>query len=289
MACSTPTIEGPAADDGGPTVTDTASPPISSTEPDALTTSDDLPTIDVVTPDVEPPDDVVSIDFTPTEVAPIDVATRVLDGQASDADAPPDDIVTVVDTLSSDLSQTTEDIDDATQCVELAPGDLVIDLGTGAGTSFDLLDTGQSIEIVQGSQGGVHLEVAFRVGLPATHRRCQPAAGDATSCQGLVTATLSTSLAIDDGCCSPEAVGGLDVGKAIVASAAVEATADVSLVSTVLPVIFDETDGALYAGTDCCVTVALGARPLLVDGSWGPAPTLFGKMQIRLTCVDEAP
>ncbi len=166
----------------------------------------------------------------------------------------------------------------------LPPGDGPFTLASTLGRlnadgGFEPFAPGGPIEIVQGPQGGVHLDVRLQLAPPATHQRCVTLEGS-TVCQALISATLETHL----GCCTEPTIGSLSVAKAVVTGAG-----QGTLISGQLPVVFHENDGALYAGTDCCVTVEFGARPVQSDGTFGLAPTLFGLAQITLSCVDAAP
>ena len=124
-----------------------------------------------------------------------------------------------------------------------------------------------ALEIVQGNQGGVHVEVAFRLILP-----------DLALFGGKIPPKVQAEVRAETrlDCCDGELVGTAESLKRLVwKSPDVEGAYD----SGPLPVIFDQTVAAPYHLRHCCVTVEVAFRH--------HGAQFLGLGQQTFFCVDE--
>ncbi len=104
--------------------------------------------------------------------------------------------------------------------------------------TFMEVEAGEAIEIVQGPQGGVHVEVAFHITLPETFV--------GSSVKVMVDA-LSFQV-----CCGEEKVGDYFNKKSLLYKQEADSQ---TFYSGVVPVIFDQDLASFYEDTDCCVAM----------------------------------
>lgn len=211
---------------------------------------------DVVEPDTEQPDIAA-----PDGIAP-DAADVIESEDIQDvADTDPQTDVDPPD-VEDDTAEVVE------ECLPSDPppqGALDLNLGQFKSGEFVPLLDGDAIEIVQGPQGGVHLEIRLKVTLPAwgepkalariSSQSFQPCCGPN---EGHVGDFLSNKYPL-----YPEEPGG-------------EAFA-----SGDLPIIFKEDLGSVYANDECCVRVFV---EVLAPGSNEVVQS--GWRHVALDCVD---
>jgi len=237
--------------------------PIDTTPPDTVVPKDTNP--DVLDPQDTPDVDVSAPDTPSNDVEPSDIA----DTEPSDiADAVED---VVEDTLVADTTPTddTQPPDETEICESpLSPTGtetLPISLGSaGLGGKYQPAEAGDLIEIVQGPQGGVHVEVAFEVTLPETFTKN-------SAKMALVAHTFQP-------CCMGNMVGSYTNNKFLAFKG--EPGGQV-FASGVVPVIFFQNEAIHYQDAECCV--------VLTADVFAPQSTEIlasGAVMQAFTCVD---
>ena len=146
------------------------------------------------------------------------------------------------------------------------PGDVPLLIGVAvAGGGVEALADGAPIEIVQGPQGGVHLEVAFALTLPEVF--------------AATTAKVRVEARTFQPCCAGEPpVGTLSNAKYL---AYLVQPGSHDFVSQALQVIFDETEASFYMNSECCVAMEVWAT-----APGAAEPTHRGAALHRFLCVD---
>ena len=131
-----------------------------------------------------------------------------------------------------------------------------VELGiAGPGATYVAADPGDPIEIVQGPQGGVHLEVAFLVDLPETFTKS--------------SAKMTVNAHSYQPCCAGKMVGSYVNNKYLAFKT--EATSQ-TFASGVIPVIFFQNEAYHYEDAECCVVLSLevlgpGSTEIVATGS----------------------
>jgi len=127
---------------------------------------------------------------------------------------------------------------------EGSPNEFPISLGKKLGPNFVPLETGDPIEIVQGPQGGVHLEIMFKITLPESFSESKV----------LVLIDAKTF----QPCCSAEqsVVGSFYSAKYPLYPKPDDAQ---TFYSDVIPVIFEQNLAMYYQDQDCCVRFQVSA------------------------------
>ncbi len=136
-----------------------------------------------------------------------------------------------------------------------------IDLSIGVPDSEGLwtaVSPDETIEIVQGPQQGVHVEIALKVTLP---EHSSP------------TVKVLVQAASFQPCKCSNPVGAYHNGKYLL-FAAPEPPG--TYISGMIPVIFEEREAHHYAGEECCVTV------------WVTVDEVTGSATHAFSCVDES-
>ncbi len=257
-------------------------------------TVDSVDTPDGSEPDI-PPLDSVDTNDVDMEILDTDVPTDV--PQAEIVDTPIDDTIDeTVDTIETSIIETTDSNDviapvDATdsttppdemdtaapldvepevkECTALegvqSINPVPMELGAaGPGGSFVALAPGESIEIVQGPQGGVHLEVAFQLTLPETFVKS--------------SAKMTVNAHSYQPCCVGNMVGSYVNNKYL----AFKTDADSqTFASGVIPVIFFQNEAIHYQDKECCVVLSLE-----VYGTGSTEINATSSAVQSFTCVD---
>ena len=107
--------------------------------------------------------------------------------------------------------------------------------------TFVDVEDGEAIEIIQGPQGGVHVEVVFHITLPDTFT-------------GSSVKAEVDSLSFQP-CCGAEKVGDYFNKKSLLYKQVSESQ---TFYSGVIPVIFDQDLAMFYEDEACCVTIDVG-------------------------------
>ena len=141
--------------------------------------------------------------------------------------------------------------------------DFELQLGVvGANKTFRVPRRGDPIEIVQGPQGGVHVEIALQARLPVR------LAGDT-----LRTWIRATTF---EPCDAATGVGRAENRKYLLFP-----DGNGNHISGVLPVVFATSTASAYEDTECCVRVTLGVRE---PGE--TEPSLWATTEHRFYCID---
>ena len=150
----------------------------------------------------------------------------------------------------------------------LEPGEFPLGMGV-----FDEADEllgvapGQEIEIVQGPQGGVHVEVGFTLALPAEW----PA--------GFTRVTVS-AVSFEPELYDAEWVGSFASQKYLVVESEPGSR---TYLSGMIPVIFDQNLAEYYQDAWCCVTLEVGAYGV---GAAQSEVVMKSRVQHTFWCVD---
>ncbi|MCC6622885.1 MAG: hypothetical protein IT385_16620 [Deltaproteobacteria bacterium] len=201
-----------------------------------------------------------------------DATAEAVDTSGADADVEPADATTGLEVETTDARDTwpevAPDASDATdardpidalgsEASEVGPDDVSDDVpevgspcvtdarvvvgtvGTGDESGFAALAPGDTLAIVHGVQGGIHVEVALA--LPD---------------DGLAAGAYDVSIL--------SRVGGVDVGRFVSLGFYFERDADATLTTTMVPVIFDTVEAAPFDGVNAEVvaTVTLPGGPV---------------------------
>lgn len=207
-------------------VTDTHSPP-DIVEVDVPT--DTVPIQDVSDASIEEILDVWN-DTTPTDIPTVDGTDSMQDTAEDVEDVPPSDVPT------PDTADVCEPLLDE-PIVETSP----IVLGSaGVGGAYNPSMPGDAIEIVQGPQGGVHVEVAFEVTLSEEFTKS--------------SAKMALTAHSFQPCCMGNMVGSYTNNKFL---AFKKDPAQQVFVSGVVPVIFFQNEAIHYQDAECCVVLSV--------------------------------
>ncbi len=127
-----------------------------------------LPTMS--NPDPDPDADVIDSEVDEPEVVDMDADVNEADEVSGDVDTMDDvDTGPEPDTDTSDDNDVPDTVEDDTfepVDTSLPPVDMVVGQFDAAGVVFTEFVSGQEIEIIQGPQGGVHIEIALDYGFP---------------------------------------------------------------------------------------------------------------------------
>lgn len=254
---------GPDVPDSGPDVPDVPDAPHVLDVPDE---GPDLPDAGPLVPDV--PDDGPDVPDVPDEGPGV---TDDGAGGTDDGPEPPDEGPPGIDDGADegDVPALNEIVE---QCLpdppeEPLPSEIEMVLGKLSGGNFKELFDDDAIEVVQGPQGGVHLEVAVIATLPSE------------TFAGATKITAAIEAVTVQPCCGPDQ---LTVGSYISNKYAMYTTGEpAEFGSGVLPVIFDANLASYYEQMDCCVRVVVTAHE---PGTQTPVAT--GWTERRLFCVD---
>lgn len=217
-----------------------------------------LDSVDTVDVDIEIVDTPIVDTDVPTDVVPAEVVDTpmndtidaTVDGAetTSETTEPNDVIVPVDSTTPPDATDTAAPLDvepDVEECAALNgitsinPVPMILG-AAGPGGSFLALAPGDPIEIVQGPQGGVHLEVAFQVALPETFTK--------------TSAKMTVNAHSYQPCCMGNMVGSYVNNKYLAFKT--EANSQ-TFASGVIPVIFFQNEAIHYQDEECCVVLSL--------------------------------
>jgi len=191
--------------------------------------ADTLPIQDVSDSSVEEVVD-VWIDTIAIEIDTSDVTDSIQDTAPDTEDVPPTDVAVpdAADVCEPLLNE---------PVVETSP----IVLGSaGAGGAYNPSTPGDAIEIVQGPQGGVHVEVAFEVTLSEEFTKS--------------SAKMALTAHSFQPCCMGSMVGSYTNNKFL---AFKKDPAQQVFVSGVVPVIFFQNEAIHYQDAECCVVLSL--------------------------------
>ncbi|HIA02274.1 MAG TPA: hypothetical protein EYN06_06440 [Myxococcales bacterium] len=130
---------------------------------------------------------------------------------------------------------------------------------------FLTVDPEEMIEIVQGPQGGVHVEVAFRAWLPVQF---------SDQSKAKVEVEGNTYM----GCCGGESVAYFHLGKYLIYP---DPDDDKAFRSGVIPVIFEQNQAVHYEEQLCCVVLDVGLR---LPGE--SEPSIWSQAHHTFYCVD---
>jgi hypothetical protein len=237
-----------------------------------------IPPDTVTLPDTKPPPDTV----TPSDTTPDSAADTVADTASDTAeDSGPDTTTDTVedtgldtstDTAADSTNDSTMDSDDTQTCSPLPapstePNSPALTIGKpGPDNSVTEVADGDLIEIVQGPQGGVHLEVAFHIGLPE-------------SFSGF-SAKVHVEGKTYQPCCLENHVASYTNKKYLVFKDPNGGNNPVFL-SGVIPVIFFQNLAEFYEEKPCCVVLKVGAYE-----TGASEPTLWQTAVHTFQCID---
>ncbi len=148
--------------------------------------------------------------------------------------------------------------------------DFPLEIGTNYGSGVVTLPDGGKLEIVQGPQGGLHLNLAVRAVLPP----------DVASTPTFVSLTAETHVP----CCAGPVVGGFAApGLPLWPVKDGSGVATGQHASSIFPGVFNQSLASAYAGKACCVDVTLKIADPAAPGG---APKYESRMRQVFTCVD---